>query len=241
MKCPGDGGEMKKIAVVGIDDSFRCEKCGGVWVEGWVINSMAEGKELRITRYDIRDTIKDVGQLICPEDGSKLGLGSGGGTLPEGIVMYKCYKCRKWWLPGEAIFELADAFAVRKEYMKSWKKKSDLSVFTLPVILTAVLILGLGMIIRQVQLRQMLLTQAAVVRSTDVRYLGEGRAEVKMMVNGDLGVVEYRLEGEREWQQAATVSQGQWQVAVITGVTPGQKFLLRWNRGVVQLRVGEQQ
>jgi hypothetical protein len=178
--------------------------------------------------------------MLCPEDGGRLALAEGD-NLPGKVELWKCEKCKKWWMPGNAIFDLAGAFAIKKEYLKTWKKKNNLSAYALPVVLTLVLVLGLGMILRQVRLRQMWLTQAAVVQSTTVRYLGDGRAEIKLVVNGDLGVVEFRPEGEAEWRSAAVVSQGEWQVAVISGVAPGQKFLLRWNGGVVQMTVGQQE
>lgn len=240
MKCPSDGHEMKKTTAVSIDNSYQCEKCGGYWVEGWVINKIAENGELKIESGEFKKDNTHTGELRCPEDTSLLGIG-GGGELPEGIAMYRCEKCKKWWLPDNSIFDLAAAFAVKKEYQKTWRKKSDFSAYTLPVVLTAVLVLGLGMILRQVQLRQMWLTQAAVVKNTDVRYLGDGRAEIKLLVSGDLGVVEYRLQGADLWLPAPVVSQGEWQVAVISGVLPGEKFLLRWNKGVVQMTVGEAQ
>ena len=241
MKCPADGQEMTLTAMAGIDNSYRCGGCGGCWTEGWVINKIAEGGELKIEDRKSKTEGGKKGELHCPEDGKTLGLGSGGGEMPEGVEVYKCEKCRKWWLPGNTIFDLAKAFAIKKDYLRAWKRKSDLSVYTLPVVLTAVLVLGMGMILRQVQLRQMMLTQAAVVKNTTVRYLGNGKAEIKLLVSGDLGVVEYRPEGEAGWRQAAAVSQGEWQVAVIDNVRPGQKFLLRWNRGIVQMTVGQSQ
>jgi len=237
VKCPTDGEEMKQCQVVGIDNSLRCEKCGGCWVEGWVINSLAEGKEIKINSYQEAEIFGE-GEVRCPEDASKMGIG-GGNDLPEGVNAWKCEKCKKWWLPGNSIFDLAAAFAVKKEYLKTWKRRSDTSVYALPVILTLVMVFGMGVILRQIHLRQLWQTQAAIVRNSTVRYLGESKAEIKMLVSGDLGVVEYRLEGEPDWEQAPVVSQGEWQVAVIEGIQPGQKFLLKWNRGIVQMQVGE--
>lgn len=239
MHCPDDGKEMVGTDVVTLDKSWRCRACGGCLVDGWVINAIAGGKPLKITEMENRKiVIKN--ETWCPEDG--MGMFRGGGdNLPDEVEIWKCEKCKKWWLPGNSIFELARAFGVRKEYLHTWGKKRDLSVFALPVVLTIVLLLGLGMILNQVRLRQLWQTQAAVVRSTNVRYLGNGQAEVKLSVSGDLGVVEFRLEGEDIWQPAPVVSQGEWQVAVVNGVVPGDKFLLRWNKGVVLLTVGQQE
>lgn len=239
MHCPSDGVEMGQTAIVGMDKSWRCERCGGCWIEGWVINKIAEGGRLTIEDRKLKTEYRHIKELLCPEDGAKMVRGLG--DLPDDIVMWKCDKCRKWWLPGETIFSVKQAFDVWREYQRLWKKRSGFTSFALPVVLTLVLVLGLGMVIREVGRRQTLTTLAAVVEKSEVRYLGSGRVEVRLLVFGDLGQVEYRRFGERTWRTAPVVATGGWQVAMVEGVEPGEKFLIRWNGATVQLTVGQAQ
>lgn len=241
MKCVDCGMDLEEQSVLGLDKSFRCKKCGGCLVEGWMINAMAEGKKLIADskEFVVHGNEKKI-ELACPGDGGKL-VKTESEELPTEVEMYKCDKCKKWWLPLNAIFDLEKAFEVRREYQQMWKKKQTISSFALPIVLTLVLVTGLGMVLRQVGLRQMWMSEAAIIQKSEIRYVGAGRVEIRLLVKGDLGQVEYRRPGESEWKTAPVVTQGEWRVAVAEGLNPNDKFLLKWNGKIVQVTVGKQE
>lgn len=241
MKCPEDGGELEQEQLLGLDKSYRCKKCGGCLIEGWVINAMAEGKKLVANSKEfIVHSQARKQEFNCPADEGKL-MRSESEELPSEVEMWKCEKCKKWWLPGNSIFDLEKAFEVRQEYQQMWKKKRTINSFALPIVLTLVLAVGLGMVIRQVGLRQMWMSEAAIIQRSEIRYVGAGRVEIRLLVKGDLGQVEYRKPGESEWKTAPVVTQGEWRVAVAEGLKPNDKFLLKWNGKIVQVTVGKQE
>lgn len=238
MVCRDCGGELKETNVVGMDKSFRCDKCGGCWVEGWVINAMAEGKETKITKYEIRDKRYDLDKFNCPGDGSNM-VKFESEEMPVGVNIFRCEKCKKMWIPGDEIFNLAKAFEIKRNYQNIWKKKGDLRNFALPIVLTLVLVAGLGMVNRQVGNRQLWMTEAVNISKTELRFLGDGKVEIKLITKDDLGQIEYRLNGSEIWLTAPVVTQGEQKVAIAEGLKPGDKFLIKVNGKIFQVTVGK--
>ena len=243
MKCPGCTKETAKVSVLGMDESWRCPGCGGVWTVGWVINSLAEGKGLRIEEVKIKNGNKKAAdKYLCPEDGSLLQKGEGDG-LPQVVEMWKCGKCKHWFLPGNSIFELAKAFEVKAEYRRLWKRGGPVTAFVLPVVLTVVMVLGLGMIVAVIQSRQQIQSVAAspVSGKISVVYLGDNRAEIRFMTRGEIETALYRREQDDQWQEAMMLSQGQWKAIIVSGVNLGEKLWLSLDERVFRLTVGQKQ
>ncbi len=231
------------MSVLGMDESFRCGSCGGVWTVGWVINSLAEGKGLRIEEAKIKGGGKKMAEkYLCPDDGSSLLSGEGDG-LPQVVEMWKCGKCKHWFLPGNSIFELTKAFEVKAEYRRLWKRGGPATAFVLPVVLTAVLILGLGMIVTAIQNRQQLQSVAAspVTGKISVVYLGDNRAEIRFMTSGEIEIALYKRERDDQWQEAMMLSQGQWKAIIVSGVNLREKLWLSLDGRVFRLTVGQKQ
>ena len=238
MKCVDCQGELTKISITGVDESWRCGNCGGIQVAGWVINKLAEKGELGIDRIDSKPETGDH-KYACLTDGEKM-VREESEELPVGVAIYKCEKCKNRWLPGNSVFDLAEAFKVKNEYQQRWKKRSSWIGFVLPVVLTVVLTVGLVGAVAGIGQRLGIGTRAAtVVGRVSVLYSQEGKAEVRFRSAEPVGVVSYKRERDLEWQAASVMASGDWQVVVIDGVSLGEKLWLAFGQDVRQVKIGQ--
>lgn len=241
MVCPDCGGKLIKIGIVGVDNSFRCEKCGGVWVMGWVINQIAEDGQLKIFPKGSTAVQIAGGKMpMCPEDQLVMS-GQSGEELPPELPVWKCGKCGWWWLPGDTVFELKAAYDAKREYAKRWKKPSPFKTFALPVILSVLFIVGLVVGNKAMQQRSLIKSQAAGIDQLTVMYKESGRAEVKFVSRVNIETIVYRLQDAQQWQMATVVKQGDVSVVEIEGVSPGDSLWLSIGQEVRQVTVGEKQ
>jgi hypothetical protein len=240
MKCPECGLDLHQVSIIGIDDSFRCGNCGSVRIQGWVINRIAEGGELKIVPMGKSSGKVVPGRsLACPEDGAWLTMSSGG-ELPPDVPVWQCGKCKWWWVPGDNIFDVEHAFDVKREYNRRWKKGNPISGFALPVVLTMVLTIGLGVAVMAVRDQFVIQTEAVSLVGKVVVIYNEGKAEIRFVNKGNLGMVAYKREKDVEWQQASIVNQGEWSLIVIESVRPGEKIWLSFGQQVKQVTVGKE-
>ena len=139
MMCPSCGGELSGTSVIGTDNSWRCSDCGGVWVVPWVVNQIAEGKELVIEAGG-REKLTG-GKNVCPVDTET--MLSRPEDSPEGVNCWSCRKCGWWWFDGGEVFKFRNAWEVKRGYMKTWEKKEKWPQWVWPAI--AVMLLSIGM------------------------------------------------------------------------------------------------
>lgn len=221
-----------------MDDSYRCANCGSVRIQGWVINRIAEGGELKIVPLAKSSGSPVPGRrLACPEDGNWLVLSSDG-EMPPDVAAWKCEKCKWWWIPGDNIFDIKHAFDVKREYNQRWKKGNPISGFALPVVLTMVLTTGLGAAVMVVRDQFVISTEAVSLVGRVMVGYNDGKAEVRFVNKGELGMVAYKRSEDEEWQQARVVNQGEWSLIVIDGVKPGEKIWLSFGQQIKQVTVG---
>ncbi len=198
MKCPDCGGEMTHLAVMGLDDSFRCGGCGGVWMAGWVVNRMAQNgaDSLVIDRMD--KGIMVGGDGNCPTDAMSLLQPS---DIPGGINCFKCGKCGWWWFSADEVFKFRDAFQARVNYFSFWKKKSELAAYALPALAVVGLFVGLIGSTVLVGQRQSAETAASVgVKWFNAVNSGVGVVETTFASSIVVSQIEYRVaDGVSEW------------------------------------------
>ena len=123
----------------------------------WVVNQIAEGKELMIKAGD-KEKLTG-GKNVCPADGETiLSLPA---DLPEGVSCWSCQKCGWWWFDGGAVFEFRRAWEVKRGYVKTWERKAIWPQWVLPAL--AVLLLAIGMMagLTLVKIRQQVGVPAA--------------------------------------------------------------------------------
>lgn len=241
MKCPECGNELHGVSLVGLDDSTRCGQCGGSRIPGWVINKIAEGNELKITPIGRSAESSVPGKsVLCPEDGTPMNIANET-ELPPDVYVWQCSKCKWWWVPGDNIFDIKQAFEVKREYMRRWKKKNPITSFALPVVLTMLLTVGLSVGVLAIRDRVGVTSQAAGVSKVVVSYQDGGKAEVRFRTNGDVGVVAYKRESDAEWITATVVTQGDWRMIEVADVKMGEVIWLSFGQEVKRVTVGQKQ
>lgn len=190
MDCPGCGRGLRKSSVLGIDDSWRCDECGGVWVGAWVVNRLADGSGALIIKPNLKSLMVG-GSNRCPVDGVLLGTPPG---VPSGIAAWVCERCHNWWFTGDEIFRFAAGYKSRAGRVVGQK---GAGVFVLPAL--AVLVLAVGLITSSYLATrpQRIETSARNgIIGFSARDLGKGRVLITFVSEEEVKFIEYkRLPG----------------------------------------------
>ncbi len=227
MRCPDCGNNLVKTAVVGFDESHRCENCGGVWLTGWVLNRIAQNPEENFTIEKKGVSGAMGGNGSCPTDGNKLFV-PGGEELPVGVQIQKCNKCGWWWLPDDQIFGLRQAYSLRKDYMKVWNSKPRWQALVWPALISVVLTAGLvGGVSLTVQRQQASIGASVGITNWSVTSLGVGTALVNFDSGLGLSSLQYKSQNESTWHEVPASCQGQKCMATLTGLVPGEEYSVR--------------
>lgn len=173
--CPTCGGILQPTSVLGFDDSLRCGTCGGLLVPNWVVNNIAEGKKVVVTALG-KVVSQDNGSLSCPMDQTTLS-GLSADQVPDGLSVYRCEKCSRWWFAKDSLFAYVSALDARRDYMGAWHK-NELATFALPALVLVLLLTGVVGGVRIVQERQRVAIEARSI-VTDIRV--EWRGEIRVL------------------------------------------------------------
>ena len=227
MKCPDCAGELSKISVVGTDDSYRCGSCGGFWVMGWVVNRVAEGgvkKGLVPLKSGRRESLT----RNCPTDQTALFKPEGGEAFPPGAAVFKCPHCSWWWVGGDDLFSVDEAYKARRTFFRLWQRKPDWATWALPVVAVVVLIAGLagGVNLVRYQTRVGVGAGAGVRQFTAV-YVGQGEARGSFKSGEEIKGVEYQQAGETDWAVAETTVEKGVYTARLMGLSEGEEYTVR--------------
>jgi hypothetical protein len=219
MKCPDCGQDLAEISVTGFDKSQRCGNCGGFFLEGWVANRVAEGqmKELPEIRADVEKFTGKTNQ--CPVDHAPL-FGYTGEDMPPEVVALKCSHCGWWWFPMGNLLKFKRAYEAKTNYLKWWRKKSDLTVLALPVLMVVLLAVTLGLTVTNITRRQSVGTKASIgAEEFRANYLGNGREEVRFKIDkAPQWVLVKRLQDEVWGPVEVEVSGEGWYRVILTNV-----------------------
>ncbi len=202
MFCPDCGQDLAEVSVTGFDKSRRCGNCGGVFMEGWVANRVAEGqmKELPEVKTDIEKFTGKTNK--CPVDNSPL-FGYSGDDMPPEVVALKCSHCGWWWFPMGNLAKFKRAYEAKNNYLKWWRKKNDVRLVALPVLMVLILAVTLGISVANVTRRQSVSSLASVgAEEFRATYLGGGVEEVKFKTNKTLQWVMVKRLQDEEWGPA---------------------------------------
>jgi len=199
MICPDCSQELVETPITNIDKSYRCENCGGFWVEPWVVNRVAEGQmrdfptvKPNIAKYSGKSN-------KCPMDGSML-YGDSNDQIPPEVVAVKCSHCGWWWFSGDNLAKFKKAYEAKVSYLKWWKGKREVTMLALPAIL--VMILAVGLSVGMTTLRQQQQTKvaaAATVTEFKAQYLGNGREKLGFKSDKQLSFVSVRPLASEIW------------------------------------------
>lgn len=163
MKCPDCGQMLHQMSFLGVDKSFRCFRCGGFWVEGWIVNRLEAKMLTRWTRLEIDPGWLTLGNNTCPVDGTTL-LRHSGDNVPAHIVIKRCEMCGRWWFPTDNLLLYRPAVEAKVNFVKLWGLTADVASMTLPALIVLVAILGIVAGVRLVQVRQQSAIQASEAR-----------------------------------------------------------------------------
>jgi Zn-finger nucleic acid-binding protein len=208
------------MSVAGFDYSYRCEKCGGVWMANWVVNNLASGKPVQVQPLKA-SVVSRLGGNVCPTDGARL-VTPARGTVPEGLVVEKCSQCGWWWFPGDELFKFADAFKTKVAYVRVWERR-EWFVYAWPALVLVLMVMGLTASVSLVKNRQSTAINAGVGISEFVSIpWGEGRLEVRFKSDSVVNTIDYRQKGSGERVGVPVKLDGDVYQAVIEGLEPGE-------------------
>ncbi len=175
-------------------------------------NRVAEGQmnDFVEVKADVEKYIQKTNK--CPMDGAPLIAQSGDG-MPENVAAFKCTHCGWWWFPGGNLVQFKKAYDAKKNYLSFWKKKGQEMLVALPVLMTLVLMVGLGIGVSNIAKQQNARVSAGTQTHGFVAtYQGGGRAEVRFLSDKVLqyvmfkqiedevwGPVEVKIEGEGKY------------------------------------------
>lgn len=227
MKCPDCGQNLVETPVTNIDKSFRCENCGGFWVEGWVVNRVAEGQMREFPEVK-PDVSKFTGKTDkCPVDHNPL-FGDSSDQIPPEVVAVKCSHCGWWWFGGDNLMKFKKAHEAKASYLKWWKGKKEVTMLALPAVLMLVMVVGLVGGVVSISRRQEAGVTASVVNEYQAKYLGNGVEQIRFRTDKEIGFVSLRKLSEEVWGPVEVANLGDgWYEARITGLEESEIYQMQ--------------
>lgn len=229
MKCPGCGSALTgaPLGPAGeTNQSFRCLRCGGFFVNGWLVNRLkADDLEKWPGINADQSSLAALASDECPNDTTKMDPFTGE-TVPPGVEVKHCAKCGWFWFPTNNLFKFKPAQEAKVAYFKLWGKAADMSALLLPVMAAVVLVFGIGLgvnLIRQQQQTEISASEA--VRDVRIVSIGPGEVVVTFQSRAAQANVIYRKAGDEMGQTVpAAVGQGGWASVKISGLTAGESY-----------------
>ena len=118
MYCPDCKGSLVGVTLSGIDKSFRCFRCGGIWVKDTTL------KELSIKALEdwkpivFENSILLAGVNRCPQDNEIQLDKFVSKKVPETWNVRKCERCMGWWWPTDTLFRVKNVVENNSGYMR---------------------------------------------------------------------------------------------------------------------------
>lgn len=219
MNCPSCSGKLNTVSVIGFDDSLRCDKCGGVFVANWVVNNLAEGKEVNI--QPTNGKLDGGGSLKCPLDEALLS-GVSEEVAPHGVRSMKCSVCGGWWFELNGIFDFAKAYKLKSDYLQTWKK-TDFMNLAWPALVLVLLVGGVfgGVYLVRQEQQTTIIASYGIFDLTIIK-LDRDEIEVRFKSKNRVDYVEYRMVGELDWMLVPVKTEGEYLVAGVDAMETGQ-------------------
>lgn len=155
MRCPDCGARLTEIWMKDGKIVCRCSKCGGFWVDGWVVDRLPADQLKLWRRISIPGEWASGGKGMCPRDSVILERYEGE-CLPSELAAFRCMLCGFWWFPKDSLFSYKPAQEAKREYMRLWQIPFRLKELLLPIASIVVILAGLATVVLLLQYRQQL-------------------------------------------------------------------------------------
>lgn len=180
---------MFPTTVIGKDESWHCDDCGGYLTDNWAVNAVSEGKTLGVYPSRLVGGITYGGTNNCPKDDTHL-TAPPSEMVPAGLTIGVCSKCHAWWFPGNELFTFATASKAKNDYVHLWKK-SELNTYVYPAFAVLIIsgLLAGGVYFVQRQQRVMVSAQNPVSDLSFI-YVGDNAVDVRFVSKLAPGIIE---------------------------------------------------
>lgn len=218
MKCPDCGGFLVEVSLGGIDQSFRCFTCGGVFLHGKTANGLPESALNNWNSIAVDPELLKMGENTCPRDNSKLETYAGEG-VPEDIIVRRCNQCKWWWFPTDTLFRFKPAQAARQRHMKAMGMAATLAAIALPLMVLTVIV-GATFTRQQVNI-----SAGAGVTNFAATYLGNGEEVVSFTSGSDIDTIVIR-KSNGAWTDLPVAKKGNNYSVEISQLDEGESYEL---------------
>lgn len=211
MHCP-DCGHLLTPVPLGANgeanQSYRCYRCGGFWIEGWLANRVSTKTLDKWPQTGVTRAWAGNGTDECPVHvGMELQRFTGD-SVPSDMVVKKCRQCGWFWFPGNTIFSFKPAQEAKINYYRLWNLPPSSAGLMLPIAALLVLIGGGAVAIKLVRDQQYVLINASgVISEFSVTYLGDGQELLSFKSQTPVSAIQYRKLGDSVWSSALLSSQ----------------------------------
>ena len=227
MKCPDCGETLTQISISGSDQSYRCFKCGGFWVDGWVVNRLNASMLAKWMKVVVDSGWLNLGDNSCPVDSTKL-VRFRGESVPTNMVVKRCERCGRWWFPTDTLLEFKPAQEAKVNYFKLWGMITDVSALLLPALGVVIVLVGVVVGGRVVQERQQAAIEAAsLVQGFGTTDLGNGNVMVVFYSPAVISEVEYKKESDVEWKKVEARFENKVYTVRLSGIEEGGEYVVR--------------
>ena len=221
MKCPDCGETLTQITLSGSDQSYRCFKCGGFWMDGWVVNRLNSKMLSKWMKIEVDEGWLNLGNNACPVDDAKL-VRYQGENVPSNVVVKRCERCGRWWFPTDSLLDFKPAQEAKVNYFKMWGMATDVSALLLPALGLVVVVTGVITGVRVVQQKQEARIEAsALVSNFGTTNLGGGNVLVGFSSPVVIREIEYRKAGEADWLRVSVKLEGKIYLVKLSGIVDG--------------------
>jgi len=138
-------------------------------------------------------------------------------------------RCGKWWFSGDTLHEFKPAQEAKFNYYRLWGVTTNVTEVFLPLLVLAVMGIGLTAGVKLLQNRQQVGVPAAEniqISNLEVVYVGGGEATVSFYGAEGIYQVGFRAVGEPDWRTEPVERSGGLYRAQLRNLVEGQAYEL---------------
>jgi hypothetical protein len=233
MKCPDCAGLLMDVTLTGIDKSYRCFNCGGVWAIAKTVNGLpAEDQSGQWQRIEVDPERLKTGDNRCPNDQTELEYYKGG-LIPAEFKVRQCPVCHWWWWPTDSLFNFKPLQEARKKEKAKVRQLMPMMMAALVPLLSLVLLITGGVVGVRLLGQQQQVKVAAAQRLSEVAGIKfeNGDATVTFVYAGEVKTAQVFLTDESKWVPVTVekMEQNRYQISFGKTLAGGEEVRIRVN------------